>query len=605
MATNGTEPTLVIVQLSGGNDFMNTVIPYGNSLYYDFRPVVGIPEDNVLPIDGDLGFNPNFAPVQDLYDGGDVAIIQGVGYPDSSRSHFRSMDIWHTCEPNTVATEGWLGKAVRELDPDKSNPLTAVSFGRGLPRALVAEEVTVTSVGDLETYGLMNGIEAQNQREDALDLFKRIYTPAIGSGPVTDYLARTGIDVLRGADQLKRAPEMYESTVEYASNPIATSLRDVARVHLADLGTRVFYTQQGGYDTHANEVPTHPKLLTDLSGALGDFFDDLREHDADSNVVVMVFTEFGRRREGQQQRHRSRCRGRRFRIGQAGKRRSSRRIPVARSSGPRYRRPTTHQRLPGSVCHGPGRLDGYACAPDRRRQLRETPPVHKYHRLTTDTDMVASKQKQQKRPFGPTPASGSSMKRPSACGGLTNTPIAVVLWEEGDLLILCRGEGLCFVRRLSFDDEDKGAFNLTGGGGPVGGGFKRRRPLRMAGRDDQRFPGTVMDLGRGPRHDQRNHYGGRGQNTVGRLRIEAGGTQPPVGYCHRRRRQFGGCRRVESPCPKIHRRRGPSSRSGAATDRAPPNSTCLGEYAWMKRGTRTSATGETTVSRNSTPTAAT
>ena len=295
MTTNGKEPTLVIVQLTGGNDFMNTVIPYSNSLYYDFRPVVGIPEDKVLPIDDHLAFNPNFAPVQDLYDRGDVAIIQGVGYPDSSRSHFRSMDIWHTCEPDTVATEGWLGKAVRELDPDKANPLTAVSFGRGLPRALVAEEVTVTSVGDLDTYGLMNGIEAQNQREDALDLFKRIYTPAIGSGPVTDYLARTGIDVLRGADMLKKAPEMYESTVEYASNPIATSLRDVARVHLAGLGTRVFYTQQGGYDTHANEVPTHPKLLTDLSGALGDFFDDLREHDADDNVVVMVFTEFGRR----------------------------------------------------------------------------------------------------------------------------------------------------------------------------------------------------------------------------------------------------------------------------------------------------------------------
>ena len=228
MTTNGKEPTLVIVQLTGGNDFMNTVIPYSNSLYYDFRPVVGIPEDKVLPIDDQLAFNPNFAPVQNIYDRGNVAIIQGVGYPDSSRSHFRSMDIWHTCEPDTVATEGWLGKAVRELDPDKSNPLTAVSFGRGLPRALVAEEVTVTSVGDLDTYGLMNGIEAQNQRDDALDLFKRIYTPAIGSGPVTDYLARTGIDVLRGADMLKKAPEMYESTVEYASNPIATSLRDVA-----------------------------------------------------------------------------------------------------------------------------------------------------------------------------------------------------------------------------------------------------------------------------------------------------------------------------------------------------------------------------------------
>ncbi len=295
MPNNGEKPTLVVVQLTGGNDFMNTVIPYGNDLYYDFRPVVGIAEEEVLPIDGSLGFNPNFAPVRDLYANGDVAIVQGVGYPDSSRSHFRSMDIWHTCEPNTVATEGWLGKTVRELDPDKVNPLTAISFGRGMPRALMAQDVTVTSVGDLDTYGLMNGIQAQQQRADALDLFKRIYTPAVGSGPVTDYLARTGIDVLRGADMLKEAPKAYSSSVEYASNPIASSLRDVARVHLAGLGTRIFYTQQGGYDTHANEVPTHPKLLTDLSRAIGDFFADLREHDAHHNVAVMVFTEFGRR----------------------------------------------------------------------------------------------------------------------------------------------------------------------------------------------------------------------------------------------------------------------------------------------------------------------
>ncbi len=295
MPENGAAPTLVVVQLTGGNDFMNTVIPYGNDLYYDFRPVVSIPEDRVLPIDANLGFNPHFAPVHDLYQRGDAAIVQGVGYPDSSRSHFRSMDIWHTCEPDTVATEGWLGKTVRELDPGKSNPLTAISFGRGMPRALVAQDVTVTSVGDLDTYGLMNGIQARQQRQEALDLFKRIYTPAVGSGPVTDYLARTGIDVLRGADKLKEAPKVYSSSVEYGSDPIGRSLRDVARVHLAGLGTRIFYTQHGGYDTHANEVPTHPKLLTDLSRAIGDFFADLREHDAHHDVALMVFTEFGRR----------------------------------------------------------------------------------------------------------------------------------------------------------------------------------------------------------------------------------------------------------------------------------------------------------------------
>ena len=122
-----------------------------------------------------------------------------------------------------------------------------------------------------------------------------MYGPAIGTGPVMEYLSRTGQDVLSGADMIKVAPERYESTIEYADNPIAKSLRDVARTHTADLGTRVFYTQHGGYDTHANEVPTHPKLIGDLSGAIHDFFADLAEHDADDNVVMLVFTEFGRR----------------------------------------------------------------------------------------------------------------------------------------------------------------------------------------------------------------------------------------------------------------------------------------------------------------------
>jgi uncharacterized protein (DUF1501 family) len=295
MAENGKQPTLIVVQLTGGNDFMNTVVPYSNGLYHDSRLSLAVPEDEVLPIDGAVGFNPNFGPLKELFDLGDMAIVQGIGYPDSSRSHFRGMDIWHTCAPDTVATEGWLGRVIRELDPGTENPLTGVSFGRGLPRALAAQDVTVTSVGDLDNYGLMSGISAQQQRLEALDLFNRIYAPAIGSGPVADYLARTGLDVLRGADMLKKAPETYESEVEYADNPIATSLRDVARVHLANLGTRIFYTQHGGYDTHANEAPTHPRLLTEVSGAIRDFFQDLRDHGAQENVVMLVFTEFGRR----------------------------------------------------------------------------------------------------------------------------------------------------------------------------------------------------------------------------------------------------------------------------------------------------------------------
>ncbi len=298
MSGNGKPPVLVVLQLTGGNDFMNTIIPYTNPVYHDNRPTVGIPQDKVLPLGDDdetLGFHPSFSPIKELYDRRRVAIVQGIGYPNSNRSHFRGMDIWHTCEPDRVSTEGWLGKTIQELDPKGENVLTGINFGVGLPRAMAMPGVPVTSIGDLDSYGLMTGITEDDQRAQALQIFKDMYGQAIGTGPVMEYLAQTGQDVLKGADQLKVAPQMYESTVEYANNPIAKSLRDVARVHLADLGTRIFYTSQGGYDVHANENPTQPKLLGDVSGAVMDFFQDLRDHDASDNLVMFVFTEFGRR----------------------------------------------------------------------------------------------------------------------------------------------------------------------------------------------------------------------------------------------------------------------------------------------------------------------
>lgn len=295
MAGSAQAPVLVVVQLSGGNDFMNTIIPYTNGIYHDSRPIVGIAAEQVLPLNATLGFNPHAAPLKDLYDAGKMAIVQGIGYPNSNRSHFRGMDIWHTCEPHRIVTEGWLGKAIRDLDPQHENVLTGVSFGRGLPRAVVAPGVPVTSVGDLDTYGVMTGISDVQQRQEALELFQQMYAPALGLGAVSDYLSHTGTDVLRGADMLKQAPARYSSTVQYPDNPIAKSLRDVARVHLANLGTRIFYTQHGGYDTHATEVPTHPRLLREVSGALKAFMQDLEEHQAADEVVVLVFTEFGRR----------------------------------------------------------------------------------------------------------------------------------------------------------------------------------------------------------------------------------------------------------------------------------------------------------------------
>ena len=295
MTTTKKDPILVVIQLTGGNDYLNTVIPYGNPLYYDNRPNVGIPQDQVLPIDDQFGFNPAMSPVKALYDQGKVAVVNGIGYPNPNRSHFRSMDIWHTCEPDKVGTEGWVGRVIRDLDPRAENVLTGVNFGRGLPRAMALSGVPVASVAVLETYGVLTGIAGEPQRSEALDVFARMYAPTVGTGPVMDYLGQTGLDALKGADILKTAPDKYGSSIEYADSSISRNLQGIAKVLLADLGTRVFYTQHAGYDTHASEGPVHPKLWTDLSQGISDFHADLKEHDAADNVLMLVFTEFGRR----------------------------------------------------------------------------------------------------------------------------------------------------------------------------------------------------------------------------------------------------------------------------------------------------------------------
>ena len=295
MATKTKDKTLVVVQMTGGNDFMNTIVPFTNGHYYDARKKIVMKQEDVLPINDTLAINGNASPFKRLFDEGRMAIIQGIGYADSNRSHFRGLDIWHTCEPDRVGSEGWLGLAIRELDPKSENVLTGVNIGQGLPRAMSVAGVPVTSISDLEGYGVMNQIEKEQLRDKALQAFKDIYGQAIGSGVVAEYIGKTGLDVLKGADMLGDVASNYQSTVEYADNSIAKSLKDVARIHLNGLGTRVFYTNHGGYDTHANEMPSHPKLMADLSGAISDFLDDLEQHDESENVAILVFTEFGRR----------------------------------------------------------------------------------------------------------------------------------------------------------------------------------------------------------------------------------------------------------------------------------------------------------------------
>ena len=295
MATTKKDPVLVILQLTGANDYLNTIVPYTNGLYWDNRPKVNIPEHLVVPIDDELAFRSDMDSFKDLYDQGKLAIINGIGFEDSPRSHFRAMDIWHTCEPDKIGIDGWVAKIIRDLDPAGENVLKGVNFGQGLPRAMTMRGVSVTSVNHLATYGVFSSVRSSEQeRAQLLDSFARMYAPAIGAGPTMEYLGQTGLDALKGADMIKVAPELYSSTIEYGNTAIS-ALKDVAQVHLAGLGTQVFYTSYGPFDTHFNQSGSHAKLWIDVSEAVDSFFADLREHDAAENVVMMVFSEFGRR----------------------------------------------------------------------------------------------------------------------------------------------------------------------------------------------------------------------------------------------------------------------------------------------------------------------
>ncbi len=295
MTTNKREKSLIVIQLSGGNDYLNTVVPYGEGKYYDSRTTVNIPQNRVIPVTDNLGFNPSMGPIKALWDENKVAVINGIGYENPNRSHFRSMDIWHTAEPSTIGKEGWLGRAIRDMDPQGENVLTGINFGRGLPRALACPGVSVASVGDLETYGLFPDVQDEELRMFTLEAFSKMYGGAAGRDPVMDLLGQTGKDALQGADILRTVPGMYSSSVEYAPDSLAQNVKSISQVFHANLGAKVLYTQHGPFDTHSGELLSHAKLWNEVSGAIGSLMEDLKEQGTEDDATILVFSEFGRR----------------------------------------------------------------------------------------------------------------------------------------------------------------------------------------------------------------------------------------------------------------------------------------------------------------------
>jgi uncharacterized protein (DUF1501 family) len=294
--TSDAEPTLVVVELCGGNDALNTVIPYNDPLYYDQRPNQGVAADQVIDIDGKRGFHPALAAFKPLLDAGKLAVVDAIGYPRPNRSHFRSQDIWHTAEPSDIVEGGWLGKSIRELDPGGKYGLLAVNVGRGMPRAMQFPGTSAASVASVDTYGVLTNVASTTQRASALDLLRHMYAQRGDQDEVSVLIGQTGIDAQNSANILNKTAKAYSSSTAYpVDNPLASNLRDIAKIHFGRLGTRILYTQLGGFDTHSMQAEVHPGLLRQTAEAIGAFYADLREHNASHNVAILVFSEFGRR----------------------------------------------------------------------------------------------------------------------------------------------------------------------------------------------------------------------------------------------------------------------------------------------------------------------
>ena len=287
--------TLIVVQMAGGNDGLNTIVPYTDSLYYQARPTLAIQQQNVLTLNDRLGFNPSLQALKPFWDAQKLAIVEGVGYPNPSLSHFQAMDIWQSLDLNGQGTDGWLGKYVAGLVDKDGHPFQSLDIGVQLPAALRAINAQVPTLTDSQTYQLAadpankKGLDARTQA------LLRLYDSYPKTAPYAALLDSTAQSAQQGSKALMEADAAYQSAVTYPTGPFADGLKVLAEVIVQGLGLRVGYVTLGGFDTHANQVQDQPTLLQTLAEGLAAFYNDLDAHGKADDVVIMTWSEFGRR----------------------------------------------------------------------------------------------------------------------------------------------------------------------------------------------------------------------------------------------------------------------------------------------------------------------
>jgi uncharacterized protein (DUF1501 family) len=288
----GTDRVLVVINFQGGNDGLNTVVPFGMPDYYRYRPSLGVPQNDVLRIDNTFGLNPVMAPFKKMYDGGNVAIVHGVGYPDPDHSHFRSTEIWQTAQPKGYESTGWIGRYLDSASLPKNNLFNAVALSNVLPEVMISKTTDVPAVDALRGYGLRSDKTSGNK--EAFHEFVRDTTVPFRS-PFLGKVAEIEDHAQRGAEELPKLVAGYKTQATYPATPLGRSLALAAQIVGSKLGAKVLYVQHGSFDTHVTQKQTQERLLGDFANAISAFYQDLAAHGNDKRVLTMTFSEFGRR----------------------------------------------------------------------------------------------------------------------------------------------------------------------------------------------------------------------------------------------------------------------------------------------------------------------
>ena len=273
---------LVIVQLTGGNDGLNTIIPYNDPLYYHYRPNLGLKENSILKINDQIAWHSSCASLADLMDAGNLSIVQNVGYENPNRSHFRSMEIWQTAsDREEYLSEGWLGRYLN-LQCNGIGATCGIDMSSYNSLALTAEKSNSLAVRNPDLFDRLIKSIQDKQYEDY-------------NNPNLEYVNQLALSALDGHEEIKKAINKTTNNVNYPTTDLAKRLQYIARFIKGGMTTKVYYTTKSGFDTHSNQLTTQSNSLKEVSDAISYFYKDLKNDNLHQDITILVFSEFGRR----------------------------------------------------------------------------------------------------------------------------------------------------------------------------------------------------------------------------------------------------------------------------------------------------------------------